>query len=195
MVLQSEAVDTCHLSRCPHSKLRVWASTSDFSAFSLSGPNPSFPPKLCEGALEEHSSCFQEEHGILREGREHYGNLLFHFCSRSLILCVMPQMMQIARMPGARRYFLKLNLGLVYVSLVLDLNTKQAHVLLLLLLFQTYSLGSLELRGSCGIYRGPHCSCYHFAPKRDSSYPMTLSLSLVVLLTYYSSPCLINLTL
>lgn len=51
--------DPCRLSRRPHSKLRVWASTSDFPAFSLSGPSSSFPPKLCEGSLGGHSSCFR----------------------------------------------------------------------------------------------------------------------------------------
>lgn len=60
--------------------------------------------------------------------------------------------------------------------------------------FFSPSLGSPELNGSCTIYLMSYCSCYHFAPKMFSSYSITLSLRLIVMLTYYSLLCLVNLT-
>lgn len=60
--------------------------------------------------------------------------------------------------------------------------------------FSFFSLRSPELSGSCTIYLMLYCSGYHCAPKMFSSYSITLSLRLIIILTYYSLLCLLNLT-
>lgn len=82
----------------------------------------------------------KEEHGTLRKVvREHYGNLLFQFCSCSLILCVMPQWWTSSARPEPGAAFLNQVGVLRTFPWSLDFDTKQAHVPLLLLLFKTYS--------------------------------------------------------
>lgn len=134
--------ELCFLSQL--SALCFWTSTFHFSAFCLFGTDSSFPPKLYEGSLGGHSPHFQgRTRTFEKRVKLHYGNLMFPFCSHSLILRVTPQWCSSSMcLPtgfafSGRIWFLSafpLLSGGGFLSPRLDLDTKQVHVQLLLLL-------------------------------------------------------------
>lgn len=157
--------ELCFLSQL--SALCFWTSTFHFSAFCLFGTDSSFPPKLYEGSLGGHSPHFQgRTRTFEKRVKLHYGNLMFPFCSHSLILRVTPQWCSSSTcLPtgfafSGRIWFLSafplLSGG---VSSVLAWTWTQSKFMFNFCCCFPPFLGSPELHGSCTIYLMPYCSC------------------------------------